>query len=186
MTDRRARQNVLRWLLLGVAVAVSAMAIVKIIQFSRTPVYRDVPFDSGALDQPTPDAPQPILPTGPDDLERMLTAPGAEPTDAEPADLPPPAGAGAVNLMRYRRVAGPIVEHASIWTIRDADYADVASYYGEAAQGKGFEELDRRELAETRVRQRRYGRDGQVLTIRVRQAGASVRVVLQLRYTTAD
>jgi len=189
------RKLALQWVLLIVAVMVSAMAIRSAIRFAQTPKYHDIPYTTGTLKEgdrlPTPvgqpspdDPPTPVgLPFNADALDQLLTSADRQPTDAEPADLPPhPRG---TNLMRFIRTDHRRVEHLSIWSISDVNLEDAASFYQQAAMDKQF--TPSRQLTDTPdVIETRYHRDGRALTVRCRQAGSEVRVVLQLRYTVAD
>lgn len=183
MSELSGRQLALRWVLLIVAVIVSALAIRSAIRFARQPDYRDIPYTTGAVDVDEPPQPPVALPTDAEGMAQLLSRPDHEPTDAEPAALPPYPG--GVNLMRFRRTDHRLVEHVSIWSISDADVEDVASFYQRAATDEQFVPTgDQRRSAD--VIESRYIRDPQLLSVRCRQAGDDVRVVLQLRYTVVD
>ncbi len=100
----------------------------------------------------------------------------------EPADLPPPAG--AMNLLRRTSGETPPREITSVWSIADATLADVASYYRQAATDRGFASLNQAGSVDQTVERLVFEADHRLLTVRCRQVGDAVRVVIQLRYTS--
>jgi len=177
-------RRVTEWVLFIIAVIVSAMAIRSIVIFMQPPVYHDVPLSTRAADEPGQLQGDAVgLPTDPAALEQLLAQPGTQATDEEPAALPPPPN--GTNLMRYRIVEENFVQHVSIWSFADSKVDAVSSYYQQAISERGFAQSHDRKQLDRQVISSTYRQDGRVLTVRCRQAGAVVRVVLQLRYTIA-
>jgi hypothetical protein len=100
----------------------------------------------------------------------------------EPAGLKPPDH--AISLLRYASPEDPPLERTSVWSVADASLASVASYYQTQAKERGFDLLQTSQATDKAVQRSVFRAKNQLLTVRCRQVGDAVRVVIQLRYTT--
>ncbi len=127
---------------------------------------------------------QPRAGDEPDTLDNLTELlPDRCATDDEPADLAPPSG--ALRLSGARESDGALVEHTAVWQVQGGDVPDVVEHYEAQAAARGYESTRNLVHDDPNINHRVYVRAGRMLTIRVRRAGETLRVVIQLRYTNA-
>lgn len=110
--------------------------------------------------------------------------------DITPAGLP--VYPNATRLIGRRQTDENAVEEFAVWSIADADLAEVERFYLQAAIDAGFGidagpvvSDEPEPLGDSGARSRNIlcRRDGQTLILRLRSVGSSIRISLILRYT---
>lgn len=183
-----------RILLIGLIIVTAAMVL----------LMRSLPGDLPPKTDPpdTPKSPSEMTYQQQDadetNIDDLLTDPagsitprGTKPLGHPPADLP--VYPEATQLLLYRQPEGDAVQEFGVWMIDDATLDEVRKFYHQAAMDAGFGLLAdgalRREQTPGELRPNQtppstvWRRDDQTLIIRIRQAGAQLRVSLILRYT---
>lgn len=148
--------------------------------------------------------PQPLAPSPPEVIENepkvvqdlhsllvtddLLTPTGATPLETLPLDLPiyQAPGVTADKLAAYQRETDDGGEQIAIYSFRGADLQSVQAFYNDHAHRLGFTPQPApgsSEPGDMDSGSKIYSRHDQVLLVRVRQAGQSVRLTILLRYT---
>ena len=101
----------------------------------------------------------------------------------KPAVEPP---ANAVAMYHTTSPEDPPLIHTTVWSIPDASLDPMASYFQHKAIAQGYEVVNRFNDTDRSVIRTIYSQANRWLTVRCRQVGSEVRVVVELRYTIHD